>query len=199
VITVPAPIQKAELIGAAAAAPASYATADSAAMTAPASTAGEQRQPCPECGEMIIVGAAKCRFCNAIFDPKLKQMSAGNNADLKQLAIHQRGLQLSILIFVLAYIGVCFFSANAGRRVGPSPIAMISVLVFLIAFIACLVFLVLVAAKTRSVVEAVVCGILMFLPCVNLVVLFFVNQGATKMLKERGIKVGFLGADMSQF
>ncbi len=32
----------------------------------------EARRACPECGEMIVVGAAKCRFCGAIFDPRLK-------------------------------------------------------------------------------------------------------------------------------
>ena len=37
-----------------------------------ASPGGEARRPCPECGEMIVAGAAKCRFCNAIFDPRLK-------------------------------------------------------------------------------------------------------------------------------
>ena len=30
------------------------------------------RRPCPRCGEMIAIGAAKCRFCNAIFDEKLR-------------------------------------------------------------------------------------------------------------------------------
>jgi predicted RNA-binding Zn-ribbon protein involved in translation (DUF1610 family) len=34
--------------------------------------AGESRRPCPECGEMIVSTAAKCRFCGAIFDPHLK-------------------------------------------------------------------------------------------------------------------------------
>jgi predicted RNA-binding Zn-ribbon protein involved in translation (DUF1610 family) len=33
---------------------------------------GDARRPCPSCGEMIVAGAAKCRFCNAIFDPRLK-------------------------------------------------------------------------------------------------------------------------------
>jgi len=33
---------------------------------------GEQRRPCPECGEMIIATAVKCRFCGALFDPRLK-------------------------------------------------------------------------------------------------------------------------------
>jgi predicted RNA-binding Zn-ribbon protein involved in translation (DUF1610 family) len=31
------------------------------------------RRPCPMCGEMIVQGAAKCRFCNAIFDETLKR------------------------------------------------------------------------------------------------------------------------------
>ena len=32
----------------------------------------EARRPCPECGEMIVANAAKCRFCGAIFDPRLR-------------------------------------------------------------------------------------------------------------------------------
>jgi predicted RNA-binding Zn-ribbon protein involved in translation (DUF1610 family) len=36
---------------------------------------GEARRPCPECGEMIIAGAAKCRFCGAVFDPRLRSTS----------------------------------------------------------------------------------------------------------------------------
>ena len=38
--------------------------------------AGEPaRRPCPRCGEMIAIGAAKCRFCDAIFDAKLRKSS----------------------------------------------------------------------------------------------------------------------------
>ncbi len=33
------------------------------------------RRPCPRCGEMIAIGAAKCRFCDAIFDSKLRKSS----------------------------------------------------------------------------------------------------------------------------
>jgi predicted RNA-binding Zn-ribbon protein involved in translation (DUF1610 family) len=37
---------------------------------------GQPRRPCPECGELIVAGAAKCRFCGAVFDPGLKRESA---------------------------------------------------------------------------------------------------------------------------
>jgi predicted RNA-binding Zn-ribbon protein involved in translation (DUF1610 family) len=37
---------------------------------APAAT---NRKPCPACGEMIVAGAVKCRFCGEIFDAALKK------------------------------------------------------------------------------------------------------------------------------
>ncbi len=36
------------------------------------SPSGGERRPCPECGEMIVAGAAKCRFCGAVFDARLR-------------------------------------------------------------------------------------------------------------------------------
>ena len=39
----------------------------------PAASAEPPRRPCPRCGEMIPIGAAKCRFCDAIFDEKLRR------------------------------------------------------------------------------------------------------------------------------
>jgi predicted RNA-binding Zn-ribbon protein involved in translation (DUF1610 family) len=33
----------------------------------------ESRRPCPMCGEMILTTAAKCRYCNEVFDPTLKK------------------------------------------------------------------------------------------------------------------------------
>jgi hypothetical protein len=39
-----------------------------------ASSSGDQpRRPCPMCGEMIAIGAAKCRYCQAIFDEGLRK------------------------------------------------------------------------------------------------------------------------------
>jgi predicted RNA-binding Zn-ribbon protein involved in translation (DUF1610 family) len=33
----------------------------------------EGRRPCPMCGEMILMTAAKCRYCGEVFDPTLKK------------------------------------------------------------------------------------------------------------------------------
>jgi len=34
---------------------------------------GDDRKPCPMCGEYIVRDAVKCRFCGEIFDPTLKK------------------------------------------------------------------------------------------------------------------------------
>ena len=36
-------------------------------------SADDGRKPCPMCGEMIVVSAAKCRYCGEVFDPTLKK------------------------------------------------------------------------------------------------------------------------------
>ncbi len=41
----------------------------------------DQRRPCPACGEMIVAGAAKCRFCGEIFDPTLKRKARTGGVD----------------------------------------------------------------------------------------------------------------------
>ena len=52
---------------------AEYLRRNSLAGATPAASAEPPRRPCPRCGEMIPIGAAKCRFCDAIFDEKLRR------------------------------------------------------------------------------------------------------------------------------
>ncbi len=42
----------------------------------PAAAAPDSRRPCPMCGEMIVAGAAKCRYCGEVFDPTLKKVKS---------------------------------------------------------------------------------------------------------------------------
>ena len=51
----------------------------------------------------------------------------------------------------------------------------------------------------NSVILGIVLGIFLLVPCVNILILLAVSQRATMYLKEHGFKVGFLGANMSQF
>ena len=34
---------------------------------------GKHRRPCPMCGEMIVAGAVRCRYCGEVFEPSLRR------------------------------------------------------------------------------------------------------------------------------
>lgn len=51
----------------------------------------------------------------------------------------------------------------------------------------------LLADELYSTVVAVICALLMLVPCISLIVMVIVNQKATMFLQSRGVKVGFLG------
>jgi predicted RNA-binding Zn-ribbon protein involved in translation (DUF1610 family) len=45
------------------------------------------RFPCPKCGEQIPLGAAKCRFCQTIFDPRLAKASKKSGPEDENLTV----------------------------------------------------------------------------------------------------------------
>ena len=60
------------------------------------------------------------------------------------------------------------------------------------------VFVFLLSIKIYGTGLGIVLGILSLVPLVGLVVLLIVNGKATGVLKQNGIKVGLLGANLSQ-
>ena len=195
-MVVPEAVHEAESVETAGAGPAAGAApASGGAMPA----MGEpDRRPCPVCGEMIVAGAAKCRFCNAVFDPMLKSAqgrgSGKGNEFLRQVASYQRGLIFSILAQIVGYVLLIMTSASH-----QPALALVPFLLLLAGGVAGLVFTILVATRVYSTGTAIVLGILLFIPCVGLIVLLVVNQAATKTLTDGGIQVGFFGASISQF
>ena len=61
---------------------------------------------CPECGEMIVVGAARCRFCGAVFDSRLRETSLRGGQSHQGFAI--TSMVLGILGLVTCYLGIVF-------------------------------------------------------------------------------------------
>jgi hypothetical protein len=56
----------------------------------------------------------------------------------------------------------------------------------------------LLANELYGVGVAVLCGVLVVIPCVGLITLLIVNQSATSFLQRRGVKVGFMGVKPEQ-
>jgi uncharacterized paraquat-inducible protein A len=108
IMIVPEPVHEAEDVYASA--PNPYASPEPEAaenwlnqLQPSATDAGDgQRQPCRECGEMIVVGAAKCRFCGAVFDPRLRRTSKHGGQSYHGFAV------TSMVLGILALPTACF-------------------------------------------------------------------------------------------
>jgi predicted RNA-binding Zn-ribbon protein involved in translation (DUF1610 family) len=208
-VTCPEPVYDAELVETPAAMPGGvdpygdldseqpYGMVESAAV---ATTATEGRRPCPMCGEMIVATAAKCRFCGEIFDPTVKKLKkGGKTGKLKSIASAQRNLMICILLQIVLYIALVIF----GRSKNPDPATSILMLcvaaAMLGAVIAGAVYACMLAIKIHNTAVGVILGILTLVPCLGLLVLLTINSSATRILRDNGHHVGFMGADMTEF
>ena len=114
---------------------------------------------------------------------------SGKRHDLKSVAKYQKG----ILVCILIYLITVFCQVALPEEFG-SVLRMGVLLVGL----AGTVFVFLLAIKVYSPGVGVLLGILALIPCIGLIVLLFVNGKATGILKQNGIKVGLLGANLSE-
>lgn len=116
-------------------------------------------------------------------------VKSGRHEDLKHVARYQKGILVCILIYLMSVL--CQVAIPPELR----PIIGLAVLVV---GLAGTVFVFLLAMKVYSTGVGILLGILALIPCVGLLVLLLVNGKATSILKQNGIKVGLLGADLSQ-
>jgi hypothetical protein len=116
-------------------------------------------------------------------------VKSGSREDLKSVAQFQKGILVCILIYLCA---VVFQFAL------PAELRLFLGLGIRVVGLAGTVFVFLLAIKVYSTGVGILLGILTIIPCVGLIVLLIVNGKATAILKQNGIKVGLLGADLSQ-
>jgi hypothetical protein len=92
--------------------------------------------------------------------------------------------QIVVYVMVLVLQGAGFYGASQLASLLFVPLAVFSmVAVFLL------------GKELLHIALAVICTVLMIVPCVSLLVLLVINGRATRLLQERGIKVGLLGAN----
>jgi hypothetical protein len=111
-------------------------------------------------------------------------------AELRQIAIAQKGIIFVILLQIIFYIATLL---------SPPPYKTYLALATLATGLPGIVFMFMLAMKLYSTVTGILLCILMFLPCISLIVLWRMSEKATKVLQEAGFHVGFLGANLSQF
>lgn len=113
---------------------------------------------------------------------------SGRREDLRSVAMYQKGILICILIYLIAV----FFQFAL-----PAELRMVLSIGVLLVGLAGTIFVILLAMKVYNVVVGIFLGILTFIPCIGLLVLLMVNGKATTILKQNGIKVGLMGANLN--
>lgn len=116
---------------------------------------------------------------------------SGTREDLRKVATYQKGILVCILLYFVAVISNLVLPENAALG--------IALLLLLVGVgLASMVFIFLLAMKVYSTALGVVLGIGALFPLIGLIILLMVNGKATRILKENGIHVGLLGANVSR-
>jgi hypothetical protein len=110
--------------------------------------------------------------------------------ELKLIAEAQRRM----LVFLLIYVCSAMVRLALGQKFPP-----IANLGLLAVAIATAIFVFMLAIKLYGTGVGVLLGILTLIPLVGLFILLIVNGKATKILRENGLKVGFMGVKLSEF
>jgi hypothetical protein len=122
-------------------------------------------------------------------------VNSGRAEDLRKVAMYQKGILYCILAnFILMGAN---FAVRGGGNAGAMAGLLILGIYILVGFVQ-LAFIVLLATQVYNLGLGIVFGILSFVPCLGLILLLIVNQKATTVLQQNGIKVGLMGANMSQ-
>src|SRR5690606_15699565 len=113
-----------------------------------------------------------------------------DRGELRTIAKLQRGILTCILIYLIAVVGQFIVTVPVELR----PLIGIALLLVMLAA-AVLVFML--AMRLYGIVAGVLLGILTLLPIIGLIVLLVINGKATGILRQNGIKVGFMGANVA--
>ena len=119
---------------------------------------------------------------------------SGTRADLRRVAMYQRGIIACILLYIIAFIAQSIVFRSRGDEI-PLWVGMIAALAGLGSALAGAVFVFLLSIKVYGPALGILLGILTLIPCLGLLALLRVNAKATNVLQQNGIKVGLLGAN----
>ena len=113
---------------------------------------------------------------------------SGSREDLRTVATMQKGILVCILLQIIGTVG---------QVVSPPGLAMAFAGLALITGIASFIFVLLLAMRVYGVGMGILLGVLCMIPCIGLISLLVVNGKATSVLRQNGIKVGLMGAKLS--
>ncbi len=120
--------------------------------------------------------------------PPVVGVLSGTRDDLRSVATFQKGIIVCIMIYLVVVFGQFTIPPEMRPVIVPA--------VFAVGIVGA-VFVFLLAIKVYGTGLGILLGILSLVPCIGLIVLLIVNGKATGVLKQNGIRVGLLGANLS--
>jgi predicted RNA-binding Zn-ribbon protein involved in translation (DUF1610 family) len=85
--------------------------------------AGDERRPCPMCGEMIQRNAVKCRFCGEIFDKSMAQILGGQAPNMQdpRWSKVRTGLATLYYSFIILFFSIIAIAVARGVGAAMNP------------------------------------------------------------------------------
>jgi len=123
--------------------------------------------------------------------PIVSSFAGGDSREyLRDVARRQRKVLLAVgLNFLVNIIAAAANASESAPLILGMAVLAIGVAIF------SMVAMFQLANRVYGMGAAIVCTILMLVPCISLITLLVVNQKATSILQAAGVKVGLLGAD----
>jgi hypothetical protein len=113
---------------------------------------------------------------------------SGSREDLRKVATYQKGVLVCLLLQILMIIG---------QVLAPQGVATVVSIASLLTSLAGSVFVFLLAIRVYGTGMGILFGVLCLIPCIGLISLLIVNGKATSVLRQNGIKVGLMGANLA--
>lgn len=114
--------------------------------------------------------------------------NSANSPDLLTVAARQRTMLIALLIYCLVIIGTMFIAVVQANESVLLVLAGLTVVFF--------------GARLCWVLygraSAILLTVLILIPYVNILLILMISSKTTKMLKEKGFKVGLLGANLKE-
>lgn len=109
---------------------------------------------------------------------------------LRRVAKYQQWVLYSLLANILINV------VSVATRQSENVAVALAILAIALIVIGCaMVSIFLLANELYNVAIAVLCALVMILPCISLITLLVVNGKATGYLQQHGLKVGFMGVN----
>ncbi len=116
--------------------------------------------------------------------------------NLHKVAVAQKLIIYALLVQIVLQAALILLPSEDDPMVVLMIVLMLGNLLAILAGVAAVA--VLASATGSSVLSSVVRGICLFIPFIGLLVLVATNMRATRILREGGVKVGFLGASANE-